>query len=125
MLRYIRLVKDGSHYDLLYWKLKDLEREVLVMKISLPYDKRTMSAEIADKNVLAVLESKAASYKAEKSQEELVEASLDNPIGSPRLEDLVKDKKKITIISSDHTRPVPSHITMPILLRRIDRKSVV
>ena len=119
MLRYIRLVKDGSHYDLLYWKLKDLEREVLVMKISLPYDKRTMSAEIADKNVLAVLESKAASYKAEKSQEELVEESLDNPIGSPRLEDLVKDKKKITIISSDHTRPVPSQITMPILLRRI------
>ncbi len=89
------------------------------MKFSLPYDKGKMTAEVADKNVLAVLESKAAAYKADKSQQELVEASLDNPIGSPRLEELVKGKKNITIISSDHTRPVPSHITMPILLRRI------
>ena len=89
------------------------------MKFSLPYDKGVMAAEIADANVMAVLESKAASYRAAKTQEELVEESLDNPIGSPKLEDLVKGKKSITIISSDHTRPVPSHITMPILLRRI------
>lgn len=89
------------------------------MKFSLPYDKGVMTAEIADQNVLAVLESKAASYKAAKAQQELVEESLDNPIGSPKLEELVKGKKNITIISSDHTRPVPSRITMPILLRRI------
>ena len=89
------------------------------MEISLPYDKGAIKAEIADENLLAVLESKAAGYKADKGQEKLVEVSLDNPIGSPRLEELVKGKKKITIISSDHTRPVPSHITMPILLRRI------
>ncbi len=89
------------------------------MKFSLPYDKGTMAAEVADANLLAVLESKAAGYKAAKGQQELVEESLDHPIGSPRLEELVKGKKNITIISSDHTRPVPSHITMPILLRRI------
>ena len=89
------------------------------MRISLPYDKGTMDAEVADENLLAVLESKVADYKADKGQEELVEESLDNPIGSPRLEELVKGKKNITIISSDHTRPVPSRITMPILLRRI------
>ena len=70
------------------------------MKFSLPYDKGEMTAEIADANVLAVLESKAATYKADKGQQELVEASLDNPIGSPSLEELVKGKKNITIISS-------------------------
>ena len=106
-------------YGLLYLKYEDLEREVFNMRISLPYDKGTMDAEVADENLLAVLESKAADYKADKGQEELVEESLDNPIGSPRLEELVKGKKNITIISSDHTRPVPSRITMPILLRRI------
>ncbi len=89
------------------------------MKFSLPYDKGVMTAEVADQNVLAVLESKAATYKAEKGQQELVEEALDHSIGSPSLEELVKGKKNITIISSDHTRPVPSHITMPILLRRI------
>jgi len=44
---------------------------------------------------------------------------LDGPIGSPKLEELVKGKKNIVIISSDHTRPVPSQIITPILLRRI------
>jgi nickel-dependent lactate racemase len=44
---------------------------------------------------------------------------MDHPIGSPKLEELVKGKKNIVIISSDHTRPVPSKIITPILLRRI------
>ena len=37
----------------------------------------------------------------------------------PQLKELARDKKKIVIISSDHTRPVPSHITMPIILDEI------
>lgn len=48
-----------------------------------------------------------------------MERALDNAIGSPSLEELAKDKKNVVIISSDHTRPVPSHVTMPILLRRL------
>ena len=35
---------------------------------------------------------------------------MDNPIGSQTLEELAKGKKDIVLISSDHTRPVPSHI---------------
>jgi lactate racemase len=88
-------------------------------KIKIPYHKQMLEIEIDDKNLLGVLESKAAEYKATASQEELVEMALDNPIGSEKLEDLVKGKKNMVIITSDHTRPVPSKITMPILLRRI------
>ncbi|EOL30837.1 Domain of uncharacterised function (DUF2088) [Enterococcus faecalis] len=40
-------------------------------------------------------------------------------IGSLPLEELAKGKKDIVLISSDHTRPVPSHIITPIILRRI------
>ena len=89
------------------------------MEIRLPYDKGQITAEIAAENLAGVLESKAATYRAAQSQEQLVEQSLDQPIGSDRLEELVRGKRKITIISSDHTRPVPSRTTMPILLRRI------
>ena len=88
-------------------------------KIKLPYNKKLIDIEIEDKNLSAVLESKAANYKTNLNESELVERALDNPIGSPKLEDLVKDKKSTVIISSDHTRPVPSKIIMPILLRRI------
>jgi lactate racemase len=89
------------------------------MRMLLPYDKKRIPVEIADQNFVGSLVSKVEEYKPGKSQPELVEASLDDPIGSPKLEDLVKGKKKIVIISSDHTRPVPSKIITPILLRRI------
>src|SRR5215469_2813604 len=89
------------------------------MKFDLPYDRKTVAVEIDDRNFVGSLVSKVASYRPDKSQQQLVEASLDHPIGSPRLEDLAKGKKNIVIISSDHTRPVPSKIITPILLRRI------
>ena len=53
------------------------------------------------------------------TEQEIVEAALDNPIGSKSLEELVRGKQRMVIISGDHTRPVPSRITMPIILRRI------
>ena len=89
------------------------------MKFLLPYDKKQIPVEIDDKNFAGTLVSKVENFKPGLSQEQLVEASLDNPIGSPKLEELAKGKKNIVIISSDHTRPVPSKIITPILLRRI------
>jgi len=89
------------------------------MKTLLPYDKKKIAVEIDDANFVGSLVSRVESYQPGKSPEELVEASLDHPIGSPKLEELVKGKKNIVIISSDHTRPVPSKIITPILLRRI------
>ena len=80
------------------------------MKFTLPYDKKTINVEIDDRNLVGVLESKVEGYKPVGSQEELIEASLESPIGSPKLEALAKGKKNIVIISSDHTRPVPSNI---------------
>ena len=85
----------------------------------LPYDKKQISIEIDDRNFAGALVSRVEAYNPGLSQKELVEASLDNTIGSPKLEELVKGKKNIVIISSDHTRPVPSKIITPILLRRI------
>jgi nickel-dependent lactate racemase len=89
------------------------------MRILLPYDKKRISVDIDDQNFVGSLVSRVDSYQPGKSPQELVEASLDHPIGSSKLEELVKGKKNIVIISSDHTRPVPSKIITPILLRRI------
>ncbi|MDR0491651.1 MAG: nickel-dependent lactate racemase [Oscillospiraceae bacterium] len=87
--------------------------------IRLPYHKGHIELELEEKYLQAVLVSKAHMYKPEKSEEGLVEEALDNPIGSDKLEELVKNKKNMVIVTSDHTRPVPSRITLPILLRRI------
>lgn len=86
-------------------------------EVKLPYGKEFIELEVNDN--VDILVSQAGEFKAEKSEEDLVREALSNPIGSEKLSDLVKGKEKITIITSDHTRPVPSHITMPILLEEI------
>ncbi len=88
-------------------------------KLKIPYSKQFLEIEIPDKNLAAILESKAHAYKVESTQQEIVKKALDNPIGSAKLEDLVKGKKNLVLITSDHTRPVPSKVTLPILLERI------
>lgn len=90
-----------------------------MVSIKLPYDKKMITVNIADKNFAGKLVSEAAAYHNELSEEETVEKSLDHPIGGSKLEELAKGKKNIVIISSDHTRPVPSKIITPILLKRI------
>ena len=85
----------------------------------LPYGKETLKAEIEESHLAGVLLSELHSYKAPKSGSELVQEALEHPIGTPRLCDMAVGKKKIVVISSDHTRPVPSHIIMPLLLAEI------
>ena len=89
------------------------------MKVSLPYNDKHIPVEIDDRNFAGALVSKVEEHRPAYSEQELVETSMDHPISSPKLEELVKGKKNIVIISSDHTRPVPSQIITPILLRRI------
>ena len=90
-----------------------------MVDIKLPYDKQIITASIPDKNFAGLLESEAENFSNPLSEQETVEKSMDNPIGSKSLEELAKGKKDIVLISSDHTRPVPSHIITPIILRRI------
>ena len=88
-------------------------------KFNLPYGKGFATVEIEDGHLAGVLRSGIHEYKPPKSAVELVRESIENPIGSPRLRDLAAGKRRITIIASDHTRPVPSHVIMPLMLEEI------
>lgn len=90
----------------------------MTREIAIPYDKGCQLLHIREDNLAAVLTPRKEAENA-LSEAEIVSSSLDNPIASPPLEELAAGKKDIVIISSDHTRPVPAHIIMPELLRRI------
>ena len=89
------------------------------MKTEIPYHKTHIPIEIPDENFVCSLVSDSENFKPNGTEREIVERALDNPIGSKSLEELVRGKRRMVIISSDHTRPVPSRVTMPIILRRI------
>lgn len=87
----------------------------------LPYGKETLKAGIEEEHLAGVLVSGLHDYKAPMDGSRLVQEALEHPMGTPRLCDMAIGRKKIVIISSDHTRPVPSRIIMPLLLKEIRR----
>lgn len=40
----------------------------------------------------------------------IVQEALEHPIGTPALRELAKGKKKVVLVTSDHTRAVPSKL---------------
>ncbi|MGN1163892.1 MAG: nickel-dependent lactate racemase [Candidatus Ornithospirochaeta sp.] len=89
------------------------------MKVSFPYGKEFLETEISDDRLQGVLVSSLHHYKAEKSQSQLVLDALSSPIGSEPLSVLAEGKKKVVLIASDHTRPVPSKVIVPPMLSEI------
>ena len=87
--------------------------------IKIPYYTSSLDLHVEEENLEAVINAKTDSYDPGKSETELVEEALANPIGTPRLRELAKGKQKVTLVTSDHTRAVPSKLTLPILLREI------
>lgn len=87
--------------------------------IKIPYYTSALDLHVEEKNLEAVITAKTDEYTTEKTETELVEEALANPIGTPRLRELAKGKERIVLVTSDHTRAVPSKLTLPILLREI------
>ena len=90
-----------------------------MQSIKLPYGKSQVELNIPNERLNAVLVSNIEGYKPTGTEESIVRNSLENPIGSKRLSILSKDVKKVLLITSDHTRPVPSKVTIPLLLEEI------
>jgi nickel-dependent lactate racemase len=62
--------------------------------------------------------------KTNKSISQLVSDSIANPIGTPDLAQLVKDKRKIVLIVDDPARPTPKKAMLPPLLDHLRRCGV-
>ncbi|KLU62913.1 hypothetical protein CEB3_c07670 [Peptococcaceae bacterium CEB3] len=87
------------------------------MKVKLPYGYSFLEADIPDKRLAGILTTTAAHPKA--GGVALVEEALAHPIESAGLSELAEKAHKVVIVTSDHTRPLPSRQTMPSLLREI------
>ena len=88
------------------------------MKFELGYYKTTKSLDIPDQNLLGVLTPNPVQTGLT-GEEEVVRA-LQNPIGTPRLSQIVKPGEKIVIITSDITRPMPTAVVLPHVLHEIE-----
>ena len=85
--------------------------------VEVPCGRGVCAAELPEETLLGVFHSRVPAPAPDPVSE--VERALDEPIGSSRLETLAAGVRTATIICSDHTRPVPSRVLVPALLRRL------
>lgn len=84
------------------------------MKLKFGFGNTKQIAQIPDKNLMDIL---YANQVAEPESEEYeITNALHNPIGTKPLCEIVKPGKKIAIVTSDITRPMPTYKVMPHLL---------
>ena len=88
-------------------------------RIDLPFGRTTLPLEIDESRLTGVLLSKIHEYEPPMGENELVLSAMANPVGSKTLRELAVGKNKIVLIASDHTRPVPSKVIVPHMLREI------
>ena len=91
------------------------------MELHLPYGRTGLTAALPDDRVAAVLRSRLDEQAPPAAADALVRAALAAPIGSPSLEELSRGKRRVVLIASDHTRPVPSRAIVPAMLAAIRR----
>ncbi|MCI9044194.1 MAG: nickel-dependent lactate racemase [Peptococcaceae bacterium] len=87
------------------------------MKLEFGFGKGIQTVELPEDNLLGVLTANTVEYDL--TGEDEVERALAEPIGAPKLEEVVKPGEKIAIVTSDITRPCPTWQIMPALLRHL------
>ncbi len=87
------------------------------MDIEIGYGTAPQTLQIPSKRILDILYPNP--LPAVPGESSILKNALDHPISSAPLSDLVRGKKKITVITSDITRPMPSKRVLPVLLKEL------
>lgn len=89
------------------------------MRLKLPYGRTSLECTLPKHRVNGVLRGRLDSYVPSGEPEQLVIDSMNHPCASLPLWQLAQGKQKVVLIASDHTRPVPSKVIVPEMLRQI------
>ncbi len=89
------------------------------MQVSLPYGKEKVILDLPEERMGGLLATKLGRMEPRKEARKLIEEAISSPLEGPPLSVLAGGKDRVVIITSDHTRPLPSRITLPPLLEAL------
>ena len=87
------------------------------MKLEFGYGTGVQTVEVPEKNLLAQLHANPMDHA--RRGPEAVSYALDNPLGAPRLREVAKPGRKVAIVTSDISRPLPSYEVLPCVLEEL------
>ncbi len=89
------------------------------MKIAFPHYEDVPAIEVPAENLLGVF-----SLPRQEPNDAAIGAALANPIGTPRLSELAKDKGCVLIVCDDVARPTPAWKIIPFVLEELSAAGV-
>lgn len=92
------------------------------MQIELDFGMNKLPLFLPDSNLGNMIRAKA--FETHLSEKEILEHSIDNPIQSNQLREIISPGDRVVIITSDVTRPIPSYKILPILVDRLNQLGV-
>ncbi len=99
--------------------------------VRLPYGDTNLRLTIPKQNLLSVITPKSVAGKGIPStpvktldEDQVIQQALANPIGSPRLREIVHPGQRIVIVTSDVTRPCPSEKLIPHILDELEAAGI-
>jgi nickel-dependent lactate racemase len=93
-----------------------------MVDVWLPYGKTEVCARIPTKNFIGSIEPVEKTGVPDPIEE--IKRALNQPIGSQRLDKIVKPGAKVAIVVDDVTRPAPSKLLLPPLLEELKNANV-
>jgi nickel-dependent lactate racemase len=93
-----------------------------MVDVWLPYGKTEVCARIPTRNFLDSIEPKETPGVPDAEAE--IERALREPVGSEKLGEMVKPENKVAIVVDDATRPAPSHLMVPLILKELEGAGV-
>ena len=92
-------------------------------KISLPYGDKEVYIRLPEKNVSWVVTPREATCL--ENEEEEIRRAIQNPIGTPPISELVKQRgKNVVLLVDDNTRSTPQKRILLILLEELNKAGV-
>jgi len=92
------------------------------MRFEFGFGEGIQAVEIGENNFLCSVEANRVPQGM--APEDEIEWALDNPIDCKKIEEIVSSGEKVAIITSDITRPCPSKIMLPPVLKRLELAGV-
>ena len=94
-----------------------------VVEVELRYGSGTRRCHVPRRNLAEVLEPRRVEATLREETTRLKEA-LDEPIGTPRLEEMVQPDDQVALVVDDMARPTPISRILPAVLDRLSRAGV-
>jgi len=92
------------------------------MRLSIPYGRDTKEFSVPDRNYMGTIKPKKKI--GVKDPEKEVERALDHPVASPKLGELVSSQDTVVVLVSDISRPSPSRLLLPPVLKELEEAGV-